>query len=57
MQSYLSQNYAKVLGKQQEKSFDIRKTKNIGIGHDRWLAICHHTFYHIVLEKLFQGLQ
>ena len=44
MHSYPSQNLAKVLIKTQEKSFDIKKRTNTGIGHDRQLEICHHTF-------------
>ena len=35
MQIYPLQSHMKVLVKRQEKSFDERKTTNIGIGHDR----------------------
>ena len=38
-QSYPSQSHAQVLVKRQEKSFDIRKTTNTGVGYDRRLAI------------------
>ena len=57
MQSYPSQSHAKVLVKPQEKSFDIRKTTNAWIGHDRRLAIFQHTFRLMVLEKVFVGLK
>ena len=57
MQLYPSESSAKVLIKPQKKSFDIRKTTNTGIGYDRRLAICQHTFCSMVLEKLFVGLQ
>ena len=57
MPSYPSQIHAKVLVKPQEKSFDIGKTINTGIGYHRWLAICQHTFCLMVLEKLFVDLQ
>ena len=36
--------------KTHKKYFDIRKTKNIGICHDRYLAIFHHTICLIALE-------
>ena len=66
MQLYRSQGRAKVLVKRrrakvlvkpQKKYFDIRKATNTGIGYDRRIAICQHTFCPMVLEKLFVGLQ
>ena len=57
MQLYPSQSRAKVLVKPQKKPFDTKKTTNTGIGYDRRLAICQHTFCPMVLEKLFVALQ
>ena len=54
IQSYPWQSHAKILVKIHEKSFDVRKTTNAGIGYDRQLAICEHTSCPMVLEKCLQ---
>ena len=56
MQPYLADSHVKVFIKPQEKPFDVIKTTNTGIHHDRQYVIYNWTFCQTVLEKVFQGL-
>ena len=54
--AYPSQSHLKGSSKTSGKIFYVRKTTNIGIGHDQQHAIYHITFCLMVIEKLFKDL-